>query len=142
MLAVTADNASNNDITFFQPCQESITTNFGEYEAEESPFKMETARVRCLAHVLNLAVKGVLENLGLTTLKAVKVDDGEEDGVDFVINLDDVVQAEEVVAQEDLPDVDYDVSILGKVKKVIQQDNYEEMNEEEYYASSCAESGC
>jgi hypothetical protein len=61
------------------------------------------------------------------TLKAVKVDDGEEDGGDFVINLDDVVQAEKVVAQENLPDIDYDVSILGKVKKVIQQDNYEEM---------------
>ena len=61
MLAVTCDNASNMDTMFTY-----IATSCKE---EEVDFDSNNQRVRCLAHIINLAAQSTLKHLKVHTLE-------------------------------------------------------------------------
>ncbi len=56
-MAVTTDNASNN-ITFLQSVEDSCAIDHIQFE-------MENQHVRCVAHVINLAVQKALKSLNI-----------------------------------------------------------------------------
>lgn len=77
ILACTTDNASNND-TFMEHL-EKICHNAG------ITFDAENQRVRCIAHILNLAVQEALK-----TLKADQAAN-EDELLDIEIDMNEVI---------------------------------------------------
>ena len=74
LLTIIGDNASNND-TLCRYLHSSLSQLFDDHLIEHPlrgsamRFRGEQSQIRCFAHILNLVVKDILENLGSSTHK-------------------------------------------------------------------------
>jgi hypothetical protein len=73
LLSITADNAYNNTLChhLLQMLSKHFDDHLAEFPIRSSTmrFKGEDSQVHCLAHILNLIVKAILESLGSSTHK-------------------------------------------------------------------------
>lgn len=71
ILAITLDNASNNDTL--------LTSFINEVIAQGVNISIDDIHVRCLAHIMNLSVQDILTKLGGTKSVTDKMDENDDD---------------------------------------------------------------
>jgi hypothetical protein len=75
LLAITADNTSNNN-TLCRYLYEMLSRQYDDHLSEypicskTRRFQGEKSRIRCFAHILNLIVSNILQDLGSSIYKA------------------------------------------------------------------------
>lgn len=92
LLSVTTDNASNMD-TFFREFQKLCST-------KNLPFLEKDCRVRCLAHIMNLACQDIITSADTET-SAEEIESDDENDEDFNQNFSGTgAQAEEFLLEK------------------------------------------